>query len=115
MISMYAIPNCDTVKRARTFLEENKIAYAFIDFKKSPPTTTQIKAWGDYVGELPINKNGMTYRKYKAHYEALSMAEKIDFIIANSSLIKRPILEQNGKIIAMGFNKEHYQTLITTF
>jgi arsenate reductase len=60
MISMFAIPNCDTVKKARTFLEQNKIDYEFIDFKKNPPTKTQIKAWADYFGELPINKKGLT-------------------------------------------------------
>lgn len=111
MISMFAIPNCDTVKKARNFLEKNKIDYEFIDFKKSPPTKSQLKAWTDYLGELPINKKGMTYRKYKDHYEALSMPEKIDFIIANTSLIKRPVLEQNGKTIAVGFNEEHYQEI----
>ncbi len=113
MISMFAIPNCDTVKKARAFLEKNKIEYEFIDFKKSPPTKEQIKAWSDYLGELPINKKGMTYRKYKDHYEALSLSEKIDFIIANTSLIKRPILVKNSKTIAMGFNEDQYKELIT--
>ncbi|MCL9685123.1 arsenate reductase family protein [Legionella maioricensis] len=109
MISMFAIPNCDTVKKARNFLEKNKIDYEFIDFKKSPPTKAQIKAWSEFAGELPINKKGMTYRKYKDHYEALSMAEKIDFIIANTSLIKRPVLVENGKTIALGFDEEQYK------
>ena len=109
---MFAIPNCDTVKKARNFLETNKIDYEFIDFKKSPPTQAQIIAWGDYFGELPVNKKGMTYRKYKDHYEALSMSEKIDFIIANTSLIKRPILVENGKTIAVGFDEEYYKQLI---
>ncbi len=112
MISMFAIPNCDTVKKARNFLEKNKIDYAFIDFKKSPPTTGQIKAWSEYAGELPINKKGMTYRKYKDHYENLSMPEKIDFIIANPSLIKRPVLEENDQIIALGFSEEQYKELL---
>ena len=113
MISMFAIPNCDTVKKARTFLETNKIAYEFIDFKKSPPTKTQLQAWSDYFAELPDNKKGTTYRKYKDHYEALGMAEKIDFIIANPSIIKRPVLVQNGKTIAVGFDEEQYSELIT--
>ena len=110
---MFAIANCDTVKKARTFLENNKIDYEFIDFKKSPPTKAQIKAWSDYLGELPINKKGMTYRKYKDHYETLAIPEKIDFIIANTSLIKRPVLLNNEKVIAIGFNEEHYHHLVT--
>lgn len=109
---MYAIPNCDTVKKARAFLEKNNIAYAFIDFKKSPPTKAQIQAWGDFLGELPVNKKGMTYLKYKDHYEALDVMQKIEFIIANTSLIKRPILEQNGKPIAVGFNEAQYIALL---
>lgn len=112
MISMFAIPNCDTVKKARTFLEKNKIDYEFIDFKKTPPTKVQIQAWSDYFGGLPVNKKGMTYRKYKDHYEALSIPEQIDFIIANTSLIKRPVLEQDGKTIALGFDEEQYKELI---
>jgi Spx/MgsR family transcriptional regulator len=114
MISMYAIPNCDTVKKARAFLEKNKIDYEFIDFKKSPPTKAQIKAWSDYAGELPVNKKGMTYRKYKDQYEALSIPEQIEFIIANTSLIKRPVLVQNDKAIALGFNEEQYKELLGT-
>lgn len=113
MISMFAIPNCDTVKKARNFLEKNKINYEFIDFKKTPPTKAQIEAWGDYFGELPVNKKGTTYRKHKDQYEALDMAEKIDFIIANPSLIKRPVLVQNGKTIAMGFDEEYYKGLLS--
>lgn len=113
MISMFAIPNCDTVKKARDFLATNKIDYDFVDFKKIPPTKTQIKAWSDYLGELPINKKGMTYRKYKDHYEALDVSGKIDFIIANTSLIKRPILVENEKILAFGFDEKEYRKLLT--
>lgn len=112
MISMFAIPHCNTVKKARIFLEKNKIDYEFIDFKKCPPTNLQIKAWSDYSDELPINKKGITYRKYKDHYEALSMPEKIDFIIANTSLIKRPVLIKNNKVIALGFTEEQYEELL---
>lgn len=110
---MFAIPNCDTVKKARHFLEKNKIGYEFVDFKKSPPTKAQIIAWSAFSGELPINKKGMTYRKFKDHFEALDRHEKIDFIIANSSLIKRPLLVKNDEVIALGFNEEDYHALIT--
>lgn len=113
MISMFAIPNCDTVKKARAFLEKNNIAYDFIDFKKSPPSLEKIQAWCDYFGELPINKKGLTYKKYKEVFESLGMKEKMEFIIANTSMIKRPILESQGKVIAAGFDETQYQKLTT--
>ncbi|MDP1603575.1 MAG: Spx/MgsR family RNA polymerase-binding regulatory protein [Legionella sp.] len=112
MILMFAIPNCDTVKKARYFLEKNNIDYEFIDFKKTPPTKAQINAWSDYSGELPVNKRGMTFRKYKEHYDALDIPGKIDFIIANPSLIKRPVLVNDGKTIAVGFDEEQYNELL---
>lgn len=112
MISLLGIPNCDTVKKARNFLENNKIAYEFIDFKKSPPTPAQIELWSTFAGELPINKKGMTYRKYKDTYESLDNPEKMAFIIANPSMIKRPILVKNSTVLAMGFNETEYNSLL---
>jgi Spx/MgsR family transcriptional regulator len=108
---MYAIANCDTVKKARTYLEKKKVSYEFVDFKKTPPTSDQIKKWAEYFGELPVNKKGLTYKKFKEEYEALSPALKIKFIIENTSMIKRPVLEKNNKTIAMGFDEEEYKGL----
>lgn len=108
MIKMYAIANCDTVKKARGFLDKKKIEYQFIDFKKSAPTTEQIKRWADFFGELPANKKGITYRKYKDQYEALAPSLKIKFLIENSSMIKRPILEKSDKTLAIGFDEDLY-------
>ncbi len=108
---MFAIPNCDTVKKARAFLTANDIRYEFIDFKKSPPSAEQIRAWGEFLGELPINKKGMTYRKHKEEYEQLSVVEQIEFIIKNTSLIKRPVLVRDNSVIALGFSEEHYLSL----
>jgi Spx/MgsR family transcriptional regulator len=105
---MYAIPNCDTVKKARTFLDKKKIDYVFVDFKKTAPSADQIKRWGEFFGELPANKKGITYKKYKDEYEALTPAQKIKFLIENNSMIKRPVLEKNNKTIAMGFDEEQY-------
>lgn len=111
MITMYAIANCDTVKKARAFLEKKKLAYDFVDFKKTPPSKELIKKWAEFMGELPVNKKGLTYRKYKDEFEALSAAKKIDFIILNSSMIKRPVLENQGKTMAIGFDEEIYAGL----
>lgn len=108
---MYAIPNCDTVKNARTFLDKKKVEYQFIDFKKTAPTTEQIKRWGEFFGELPANKKGITYRKFKDVYEALTPAQKIKFLIENNSMIKRPVLERDDKTIAIGFEEDFYKGL----
>lgn len=111
MITMYAIPNCDTVKKARTYLDKKKIVYDFVDFKKTPPTKDLIKKWADFMGELPANKKGTTYKKYKDEFELLPPAKKVDFMIANSSMIKRPVLENKGKTVAIGFDEEIYAGL----
>ena len=111
MFTMYAIPNCDTVKKARAFLDKKKIVYDFVDFKKTPPSAEQIKRWGEFFGELPVNKKGITYKKFKDEYESLTAAQKIKFIIENTSMIKRPVLEKNAKTIAMGFSEEEYKGL----
>ena len=111
MITMYAIPNCDTVKKARAFLDKKKIAYEFVDFKKTPPTKELIKRWSDFLGELPANKKGLTYRKYKDEFESLTPAKKIDFLIENTSMIKRPVLENKNKTLALGFDEEVYSEL----
>lgn len=108
MYKMYAIPNCDTVKKARAFLDKKKIQFEFIDFKKTPPTKTLIKEWKGFLGELPVNKKGTTYKKFKDEFENLSETEKVEFLIEQSSMIKRPIIENNGKVLAIGFDEEQY-------
>lgn len=111
MFVMYAIANCDTVKKAKAFLEKKKIDCTFVDFKKTAPTPEQIKRWGDFFGELPANKKGITYKKYKEEFESLTPAKKIQFLIEHSSMIKRPILEKNEKTLAMGFDEEEYKKI----
>ncbi|MBY0414638.1 MAG: Spx/MgsR family RNA polymerase-binding regulatory protein [Bdellovibrionales bacterium] len=111
MLTMYAIPNCDTVKKARTFLDKKGIAYEFVDFKKTPPTSDLVKKWADFAGDLPVNKKGTTYKKLKDEFETLSAAKKIDFITKNSSMIKRPVLENKNKTLAIGFDEETYSGL----
>ena len=111
MITMYAIPNCDTVKKARVFLDQKKVAYTFVDFKKTPPTKDQLKRWAEFMGELPVNKKGTTYKKLKDEFESLTPAKKVDFMMINSSMIKRPVLEKNGTTFAIGFDEENYAGL----
>jgi Spx/MgsR family transcriptional regulator len=63
-MEMYGIKNCDTVKKAKDFLEENEVAYDFVDYKKEPPTEKLLQNWIDKIGiALVLNKQGTTYRK----------------------------------------------------
>lgn len=112
MMKLYGIPNCDTVKKARTFLEKKKVAYEFVDFKKIPPVPADIKRWAAVFGGLPVNTKGPTYRKNKEEYEPLSEAKKINFLTEATSMIKRPILEKDGKPLAFGFDEEIYKSLL---
>lgn len=108
MYTLFGIPNCNTVKKAMDFLKSKKIDFAFIDFKKQKPTVEQIKKWKEAFGDLPVNKTGLTYRKYKSEYESLTESQKIKFLIEQSSMIKRPILEKNSKVLTFGFSEEDY-------
>ena len=108
---MYGIPNCDTVKKARAALEKKKIAYEFVDFKKTPPTAEDLKRWEKVFGELPANKKGPTFRKIKEEFESASHSEKVNLLLNNSSAIKRPILESGSKVLGFGFDEEVYKKL----
>lgn len=108
-VIMYGIKNCDTVKKAIAHVEKSGHEIAFYDYKKTPPTEEQITRWTTAFGDLPINKKGTTYKKLASEFEALKTDKsKIKFMIENSSMIIRPIVEdeKNHKVIAIGKNFE---------
>lgn len=111
MIKLYGIPNCDTVKKARSWLENKKIDFTFVDFKKIPPEKGQLQRWSEAFGGPPANTKGVTYKKHKDVFDELTPAKKLDFLIEHSSMIKRPILEKGNQVLAFGFNEEEYQKL----
>lgn len=96
-MKVYGIKNCDTVKKALVFLDSKKVDYEFIDFKKTPPTKSQLTKWKKEFGDFPANKKGPTFRKIKDEFETANASEKIDLLIQNSSAIKRPIIEVEEK------------------
>lgn len=108
MYKLFGIKNCNTVKKAMDHLAKSKIAYEFVDFKKYTPNLEDIERWSKAFGDLPINKQGLTYKKHKDAYEKLTSKEKPAFICKNSSMIKRPILEKNGSVKFFGYNEEEY-------
>jgi arsenate reductase len=112
MYKIFGIPNCDTVKKARMFLEKKNVETEFVDFKKYKPSEDDLNRWSESFGGLPVNTKGTTYKKHKDEYEALTPSARLRFIQENTSMIKRPILEMNGKVLAFGFNEAEYKDLI---
>ena len=111
MIDIFGIPNCDKVKKALGILQESNVSYLFVDFKKVSPTKEQILSWRKYLDDWPVNKRGTTFRKFKEKFEKASDKEKVDIIMKNSSMIPRPIVEKNGKILKIGFDEEFLRSL----
>ena len=111
-LKVYAIPNCNTVKKALDWLKAHKIAYEFHDYKKLGATSTLLTNWCKQVGwEALVNKKGATWRLLPPATQASVSTQKaaIALMIEKTSVIKRPLLEKDGKIIALGFDETEYK------
>ncbi|MCL4168760.1 UNVERIFIED_CONTAM: hypothetical protein GTU68_067168 [Idotea baltica] len=109
---LYGIPNCNTVKKAQTWLKENGVDFKFHNFKKDGLTKEKVDSWLNQESyELLINKKGTTYRKLSAgEKDALdNNAAAAELMLANASVIKRPVLELDEKVISVGFKPEIYE------
>ena len=104
---LYGIPNCDTVKKARDWLAANHIAYAFHDYKKAGIDAARLKVWSEKIGwEKVLNRASSTYKALPDDAkEGLEEEKAIALMIAQPSMIKRPIFENNGQVIA-GFKPD---------
>lgn len=108
-LTVYGIPNCDTIKKARTWLEAHDVAYAFHDYKKAGIDEAQLTRWIDAIGWEPLlNKRGTTYRKLSDGDKAdIDAAKAARLMAANPSMIKRPVIEGAGDMI-VGFDEQVY-------
>jgi arsenate reductase (glutaredoxin) len=96
MITLFGIPNCDTVKKARAWLTEHGLDYQFHDFKKQGVPPERLNAWINAVGwEKLLNRQGTTWRKLDAATQstAVDAESAAKLLILNASLIKRPVVE----------------------
>ncbi len=109
-LTMYGIPNCDTIKKARIWLEQRGIPYAFHDYKKESVGKTQLEAWCDVLGwEVVLNRAGPTFRKLSDSEKTdLDQTKAIALMINGTSMIKRPILEGPG-VLLIGFKPDVWQ------
>jgi len=112
-VTLYGIPNCDTVKKARNWLEANGIGYAFHDYKKAGADAGKLNAWVEAAGwEKVLNRAGTTFRKLSEEDKAdLDAAKAVRVMAANPSCIKRPIVEYPGGLL-VGFKPEEWQVAL---
>lgn len=110
MITLYGIKNCDSVKKARQWLEQRKIPYHFHDYKVNGLARDQLLIWITKLGwEVLLNTRGITWRQLSPEMKAnLDEAKAVALMLANTSLIKRPLLDLNGEY-KLGFNETEYQ------
>lgn len=106
---LYGIPNCDTMKKARTWLDAHGIAYTFHDYKKAGIDRATLEQWVDALGwETLLNRSGTTFRKLPdADRADLNAPRAIDLMLAQPSMIRRPVLVGDGWI-ETGFKPERY-------
>ena len=112
MITLYGIPNCDTVRKARKWLTENELDYQFHNFKKEGLEQALLEQWVDDLGwEVLLNKRGTTWRKLPDEVKSdIDRNKAIQIMLGNTSIIKRPVLDKN-KTLYVGFKEELYQSL----
>jgi arsenate reductase len=109
-MTVYGIPNCDTVKKSLDWLKKNKIDYEFHDYKKSGITKAKLEAWSKKVGwEVLVNKKGTTWRKLtpEEQEKVTNQSAAIKVMMENNSIIKRPVVEAGEKLL-VGFNETDF-------
>jgi Spx/MgsR family transcriptional regulator len=112
MKTVYAIPNCNTVKKALDWLKANKVNFEFHDYKKKGITATQLTNWCKQIGwEALINKKGATWRQLPKEIQESISTQKaaIALMMEKTSIIKRPLIEEDGKILTLGFDEAEYK------
>jgi arsenate reductase len=109
-VTIYGIKNCDTMKKARAWLDERGVAYAFHDYKSAGIDRAVLEAWVKDVGwEVLLNRAGTTFRALPDDKkEGLNEKKAIALMLAQPSMIKRPVLI-SGKTMLVGFKPEQYQ------
>jgi arsenate reductase len=112
VITIYGIKNCDTMKKARAWLESHDLAYEFHDYKVSGIDRATLEKWAKVVGwEVLLNRAGTTFRKLpEAAKTGLTEARAMKLMIEQPSMIKRPVLER-GRTLLVGFSEDRYSAI----
>lgn len=111
-MTLYGIKNCNTVKSAVEWLKKKKVEFDFHDYKAKGITGEKLKEWSKQVGwENLVNKRGTTWRQLGPDIQKTITNEKaaIALMKEKTSVIKRPLIEKDGKVVALGFDEEAFQ------
>lgn len=110
-ITLYGIKNCDTMKKARAWLDKRGVAYEFHDYKTAGLERERLEQWCKKAGwETLLNRAGTTFRKLSDKDKAaLNEAKAIALMLAQPSMIKRPVLDLGGGRLLVGFSPEIYE------
>src|SRR5688572_15341730 len=113
-MTIYGIKNCNTVKSALDWLKKQKIDFEFHDYKSKGITEAKLKEWSGQVGwESLVNKRGTTWRQLDEAVQGKVINEKsaIALMKDKTSVIKRPLLEKDGKVLTLGFDESAYRKI----
>ncbi|MES9858175.1 MAG: ArsC family reductase [Sedimenticola sp.] len=112
MVTVYGIPNCDTMKKARKWLDAQGVEYSFHDFKKQGLDKDRLLGWVKLVGwEALLNRRGMMWRKLSDQAKAnIDEASAIEIMLETPTIIKRPVVDVNGEI-CVGFSETLFDGL----
>jgi Spx/MgsR family transcriptional regulator len=113
-ITIFGIKNCDTMKKARAWLEQHGVDYVFHDYKTEGIQRERLVQWCKKVGwETLLNRAGTTFRKLPESEKARVDARKaMELMLEQPSMIKRPVLELGGGKLLVGFAPENYSTMV---
>jgi Spx/MgsR family transcriptional regulator len=113
-VTIYGIKNCDTMKKARAWLDKRGVDYAFHDYKAAGIERSQLERWVKKVGwETLLNRAGTTFRKLPdKEKDGITQAKALALMLKQPSMIKRPVLEASGGKLLVGFKPEQYAATV---
>jgi arsenate reductase len=114
-ITIYGIKNCDTMKKARAWLEKHGVDYTFHDYKSAGIDRGRLERWSKKVGwEALLNRSGLTFKKLPdKDKEGLSEKKALALMLKQPSMIKRPVLDLGGGKLVVGFKPETYSEAVS--
>ncbi|WP_372763701.1 arsenate reductase [Litorivivens sp.] len=111
MIKLYGIKNCDTVRKARKWLEQQGVEHSFTDYRDAPVSKSELESWYDVVGDKLLNKRSTSWKQLsEAERSASDKPAIVELLAQHPTLIKRPVLV-NGNTVHVGFADKDYQQL----